>query len=104
MMGHMLDRAMRSVALLTVLLVVTCSPAPSLSGTLLPAKDAADFTLTDGLTGSAVSLSSLRGTVVVMSFLYTKCPDVCPITASLFRAAQRTMGADAPVTYLAVSV
>jgi len=84
-------------------LVIACAPRPALSGTELQAKDAPDFTLTDGLSGNAVSLSSLRGRVVVLSFLYTRCPDTCPITAAKFRAAQNTLGTDA-ANFVAVSV
>ena len=36
-----------------------------------------DFTLTDG-DGKPFSLSSLKGKVVIMSFGFTHCPDVCP--------------------------
>lgn len=92
------------VTLVTLVIVTSCVPAARLSGTQLPSKDAPDFTLADGLTGQTVTLASLRGNVVVLSFLYTRCPDVCPITAALFRSAQRTMGLDAPVRYVAVSV
>ncbi|MDD9994859.1 MAG: SCO family protein [Dehalococcoidia bacterium] len=42
---------------------------------------AADFTLYDQF-GSEVSLSELRGDVVVLTFLYTDCPDICPVVAS----------------------
>ena len=69
------------VTLVVIAALVACSPAARLSGTELPAKDAPDFTLADGLTGQTVTLASMRGNVVVLSFLYTRCPDVCPITA-----------------------
>ncbi len=36
-----------------------------------------DFTLTDG-NGKPFSLSSLKGKVVILSFGFTNCPDVCP--------------------------
>jgi protein SCO1/2 len=85
------------------LFVTACAPRPALSGTALETKDAPDFTLTDGLSGNAVSLSSLRGRVVVLSFLYTRCPDVCPITAAKFRAAQKMIGVDG-YAFVAVSV
>ena len=94
------------VMLVTVVVIaglVACSPAPRLSGTELPAKDAPDFTLADGLTGQTVTLASMRGNVVVLSFLYTRCPDTCPITAAKFRAAQNTLGTDA-ANFVAVSV
>ena len=94
------------VMLVTVVVIaglVACSPAPRLSGTELPAKDAPDFTLADGLTGQTVTLASMRGNVVVLSFLYTRCPDVCPITAALFRSAQKALGVDG-YSFVAVSV
>lgn len=105
MMRHMLERV-RFAPLVALLLVVSCSAAPAhLSGTELSAEPAPDFTLTDGLTGNALTLSTLRGSVVAMAFLYTRCPDVCPITAGQFRAAQKQLGSDASrVRFVAVSV
>lgn len=89
-----------------VIALAACAPTTvRLSGTELGGGDAPDFTLSDGITGEAVTLSSLRGNVVVMAFLYTHCPDVCPLTAAQFRAAQAQLGTDATrVRFLAVSV
>lgn len=87
------------------LALAACAGPARLSGTELGGNVAPDFTLTDGVSGNAVTLSSLRGNVVVMAFLYTHCPDVCPITASTLRAAQKALGADAArVRFVAVSV
>lgn len=96
----------RALYLMLIFAIAACAPsAMRLSGTELPAKDAPDFTLTDGLTGETVTLSSLRGNVVAIAFLYTHCPDVCPLTAAQFRATQTMLGADAPrVRFVAVSV
>src|SRR5882672_4879425 len=86
------------------LVLSACAPA-KLAGTELGATDAPDFTLTDGVTGRTVTLSAQRGQVVALTFLYTTCPDVCPLTASRFRAAQSELQADAArVTFIAVSV
>ena len=41
---------------------------------------APDFTLEDA-GGHAVELEDLRGKVVVLHFIYTNCPDVCPLHA-----------------------
>lgn len=84
---------------------VACGPAaPTLAGTDLGGGDAPGFTLTDGRTGTPLALADLRGKVVVLSFLYTRCPDVCPLTAATFRATQRELGADSgDVVFLAVS-
>ena len=88
-----------------VALLISACASPKLAGTELGATDAPDFTLTDGVSGRAVSLSSQRGQVVALTFLYTACPDVCPLTATRFNAAQAELGGDANrVTFVAVSV
>jgi protein SCO1/2 len=43
-------------------------------------REAPPFTLEDA-EGRAVSLEDLRGKVVVLNFVYTSCPDVCPLHA-----------------------
>jgi protein SCO1 len=43
-------------------------------------EDAPDFTLEDA-EGRMVTLDDLRGKVVVLHFIYTNCPDVCPLHA-----------------------
>jgi protein SCO1/2 len=43
-------------------------------------KEAPDFALQDA-NGLAVGLDDLRGKVVVLYFVYTNCPDVCPLHA-----------------------
>jgi protein SCO1 len=103
MMAHIVTRMSRSLLCLALLLI-SCA-APTLAGTELGSTQAPDFTLTDGVTGAAVSLAAQRGQVVALTFLYTNCPDVCPLTASMFRAAQDQLQADASrVRFIAVSV
>lgn len=96
------------VVLFVILAITIAACAPGtvrLSGTELGGAEAPDFTLADGLTGDTVTLSSLRGNVVALAFLYTRCPDVCPLTAAQFRAAQKQLGPDAArVRFVAVSV
>jgi len=95
----------RCAAFALAILIASCAPGARLAGTVLGGEMAPDFTLTDGLSGQSVTFSSLRGSVVALAFLYTRCPDVCPLTAGEFRAAQRALGADAPrVEFVAVSV
>jgi protein SCO1/2 len=53
-----------------------------------------DFTLTDQ-DGMPFQLSSLRGSVVLIFFGYTSCPDVCPTTMSKLATVYRDLGADA---------
>jgi protein SCO1/2 len=63
-----------------------------------------DFALRDQH-GQLVRLSAQRGKVVVLTFLYTHCPDLCPLTAVHIDTALRRLGARrAGVEVLAVSV
>jgi len=62
------------------------------------------FALTDQF-GDQVALAGQRDKVVVLTFLYTNCPDVCPLTAAWLRQVHDQLGDDAAaVTFLAVSV
>ncbi len=47
----------------------------------------ADFSLTDQA-GKAFELQKLRGKVVLVSFIYTSCPDVCPLMTASMRQVQ----------------
>lgn len=87
------------------LCLLACSRGDSLRGTeLRSASAAAPFELQDQF-GQLVSLADHDGRVVVLAFLYTSCPDVCPIVASQLRNAHRMLGDDASeVAFLAVSV
>jgi len=42
--------------------------------------------------GEAVNIKQYRGKAVLVTFLYTHCPDVCPIIASNLGVALRLMG------------
>jgi protein SCO1/2 len=65
---------------------------------------AADFALRDQH-GRMVQLSALRGRVVVLTFLYTHCVDVCPLIAGNVDRAVRSLGPRSrDVVVLAVSV
>ncbi len=77
---------------------------PHLIGTNLGRHDLAPaFTLHDA-SGQSLALDTLRGKVVVLTFLYTHCPDVCPLTADLLRRADELAGHPREVVYVAVSV
>jgi protein SCO1/2 len=63
-----------------------------------------DFALRDQH-GHTVSLSGQRGKLVLLTFLYTHCPDVCPLTAQNLNLAVKALGPDgARIRVLAVSV
>jgi protein SCO1 len=67
-------------------------PSLEASGLLTPVRQAPPLTLKNYL-GQPVNLDSYRGKAVLVTFLYTHCPDVCPLIASNLRVAQNLMGA-----------
>jgi protein SCO1/2 len=65
---------------------------------------APDFELRDQR-GNVVRLSSQRGKVVMITFLYTHCPDLCPLTAAHIKVALDRLGSRRKgVVALAVTV
>ena len=106
-LGHRLALAVLVAAGILVLLV-GCSNGqqePEFNGTVLKgAEPSPSFTLTNQA-GQIVSLESLQGRVVVLTFLYTYCPDVCPIITSQLRDVQDQLPDDGSgVEFVAISV
>jgi protein SCO1 len=75
-----------------------------LQGTDLGSVPAPEFRLKDQF-GNSISLAQFKGKPVVLTFLYTHCPDVCPLTAEKLRVSMQNLGGDAQnVAVLAVSM
>jgi protein SCO1 len=73
-------------------------------GTSLDNQPAPDFHLTDA-DGRVVSMDQMRGKAVALTFIYTSCPDVCPIITSNFKQAADQLGADTShVSLMAITV
>ncbi len=71
-------------------------------GSLMPkGVRAPDFQLRNQ-DGETVSMRSLRGRPVVVTFLYTTCEDTCPIQAQTVRGALDVLGHDVPALAIAV--
>jgi protein SCO1 len=112
-------RSMRRGAALLVLLllgavVVGCGSDSRASGattgaafeglTLRPPKPAPALALRD-YTGQAVNLADFRGKVVLVTFVYTHCPDVCPLIVTSLAAARRELSSEVRhLQFIAVTV
>lgn len=63
-----------------------------------------EFTFVDN-TGQPLSLSDLEGKHVLLSFGYTRCPDVCPVTLLSYRQIMQDLGDSADeVAFVFISV
>ena len=85
--------------------VIHLGPPPALRGTVLDTPyPAPDFQLKDQF-NNPVALSSYHGKVVVLTFLYTNCPDTCPLITAKLHQSVLSLGADSQkVGIIAVSV
>ena len=95
-------------ALFITLFLTACARPTSeaeFNGTRLKSGDIApNFALTNQV-GRSVSLERLKGRVVVLTFLYTNCPDVCPIVTSRLREVGELLGPEGrDAQFVAVSV
>lgn len=82
------------------------SHVSSFDGSLLqPVKAAPPLSTLHNYQGQPVNLASYRGKAVFVTFLYTHCPDVCPLIASQLHNALTALGTRAgEVQLIAVSV
>ncbi|MGH9090870.1 MAG: SCO family protein, partial [Acidimicrobiales bacterium] len=80
------------------------APMPAFLGlTTEGTRPATDFTLT-GAGGQPVSLSGLRGQVVVLTFADAACDDICPVLAQELVKADALLGSTpVPVSFVTVN-
>ncbi len=108
---HLRGRSLRDLSgfLLVVLLLAGCSSnggGAGASATQDPSGSltkAPDFTLTDQF-GHSQTLSSLRGKLVLLTFIDSDCTTICPLTAQLMEKTQQVLGSDYPTSLVAVNV
>jgi protein SCO1/2 len=93
------------VALVGLRVIRIGGAAPGLTGAIInPPFAAPDFQLQDQF-DRPIRLSDQRGKVVVLTFLYTNCPDACPIITERLHQAYGQLGVDSTkVSVLAVTV
>ena len=78
---------------------------PTFRGTVLTSNSPAPPFELENQFGQRVSLSDYKGEVLLLTFLYTSCPDICPLTTSHLRDAHEMLGDDADgVDFVAISV
>jgi protein SCO1/2 len=106
----------RRAFVLSVLLLAGCgndaprlvdAPPPvkgTFAGSALTTPRAAPPLSLKDASGRRFTLGERRGRYTLVTFLYTHCPDVCPLIASNLNTVLRTLGPTSKVDVLAVSV
>jgi protein SCO1/2 len=85
---------MRAATAALCLAAAACSAPEGAPVELEPPQPAPEL-VGQGVDGRAFRLEQRRGRVVVLSFGYASCPDVCPTTLSRLRGLYRELGARA---------
>jgi protein SCO1/2 len=76
---------------------------PSEIGRRVVKKTVADFKLSDQ-DGKPFKFNSARGKLVLVTFIFTTCPDVCPLLTAKLAAIQRTLEEKKIKDYLLLSI
>jgi protein SCO1/2 len=75
-----------------------------IAGVFTPQRQAPDFSIA-GSNGTELKLSTYRGKVVLLSFGYTRCTEVCPVTLAVLANAHKKLGSlgnDLQVIYVTI--
>ncbi|MGA9874303.1 MAG: SCO family protein, partial [Solirubrobacteraceae bacterium] len=85
---------------------IPTAKSASYDGSVLTPTSAAPPLSLHNYKGEAVNIDQYRGKAVLVTFLYTHCPDICPLIASNLRVAQNLMGSSesSKAQIIAVSV
>lgn len=87
-----ISKSIFTVLITTSLLLAGClgeEESPFYGEEIKPAVDVEDFILLDE-NGEPYALSDLEGKVIVIAFLFTRCPDICPVvSANLYYVADQ---------------
>lgn len=83
--------------------LLACALSPDTEALYPPLGEVPAFTLTDA-TGATVTRDTLRGKVWVADFMFTSCPDVCPILSTHMAEVQARYKGDDRVRLVSFSV
>ena len=86
-------KALIATLVISMLFASTIPTASAYKGYQLSRGPVDDFTLTNQ-DNEQMNLTDFRGDVIVVAFIFTKCPDVCPIITQLLRSVDDGLNED----------
>ena len=86
-------RALIATLVISMLFASTIPTTTAYKGYQLSRGPVDDFTLTNQ-DNEQMNLTDFRGDVIVVAFIFTKCPDVCPIITQLLRSVDDGLNED----------
>lgn len=95
----------RLCAMLLVLLLLHLPSASAYEGLVLSRGSVGTFTLTDQV-GEPFDFDSVEEDFVVVAFVFTSCPDVCPVITQTLKAVEQGLpeGLEGKVAFLSITV
>jgi cytochrome oxidase Cu insertion factor (SCO1/SenC/PrrC family) len=106
-MEELFSPTMKTKAILfALLLFVSAIPSAAgagYNGIQLGRPAVTDFTLTDQ-TGNNFSFHNMTGDAIVVSFIFTRCPDVCPVITQKLKSVQDGLDDSLKVNFISISV
>ena len=96
----------KSALLFSTLLFVATIPVASganYTGMQLNRPPVVDFTLTDN-TGEDLRFHSLTGDATVVSFIFTRCPDICPVITQKVKEVEQGVESSLKINFISISV
>jgi cytochrome oxidase Cu insertion factor (SCO1/SenC/PrrC family) len=106
-MGELFRPNMKTKTVLFALMlfasVIPSAAGVGYNGSQLGRPAVADFTLTDQ-TGDDFSFHNLTGDAIVVSFIFTRCVDVCPVITQKLKSVQDGLDSSLKINFISISV
>ncbi|MAJ01371.1 MAG: hypothetical protein CMA10_03080 [Euryarchaeota archaeon] len=96
---------MKRVIIVLILTAILLTPASAYKGKRLAREPIEDFSLTNQM-GENYSFYDDSSEVTVVSFIFTRCPDVCPVITQLIKSVENSLtdNEKEDVTFISVTV
>jgi protein SCO1/2 len=90
-------------ALILFVSAIPSAASAGYNGSQLGRPAVTDFTLTDQ-TGDNFSFHNMTGDAIVVSFIFTRCPDVCPVITQKLKSVQNDLDDSLKINFISISV
>ena len=96
---------MKRLIIVLILTAILLMPASAYKGMRLAREPIEDFSLTDQM-GENYSFYDDSNEVTVVAFIFTRCPDICPVITQLMKSVENSLSENEKedVTFISITV